>query len=344
MEPTWLQTTWFILIGVLLAGYAVLDGFDLGVGMLHPLARDDEERRTFLNAIGPIWDGNEVWLITFGGALFAAFPYAYATVFEGLYTAVMLLLFALIFRAVSIEFRSKLQTPAWRRAWDWGFFVSSFLATLLFGVAVGNGILGLPLTPAGGFSPAFSFFDLLNPYGILVGLLSLSLFAMHGALYLHLKVPFGPLHERLRGWMWHTWGIFLVCYILTTMYTLIAVGRAVPNFAQFPWAALLVVANVLAIANIPRAVYADRPGQAFLSSCATILLLVALFGLAQWPYLVPARDPSLAGWTVASAASSPKTLGVMLVVALVGMPLVLAYTAVVYWTFRGRVRLEGQGY
>src|SRR4051794_18381242 len=150
-----LHVIWFFLLGTLLAGYAVLDGFDFGVGILHPLARTDHERRLFLNSIGPIWDGNEVWLVVFGGALFAAFPNAYATVFSGFYLAFMLLLFALIFRAVSIEFRSKMKSGGWRRAWDFGFFASSLLASLLFGVAVGNGMVGLPLDARGVFIGRF---------------------------------------------------------------------------------------------------------------------------------------------------------------------------------------------
>jgi cytochrome d ubiquinol oxidase subunit II len=327
-----LQVIWFVLLGVLLAGYAILDGFDLGVGILHPLARTDHERRLFLNAIGPIWDGNEVWLITFGGALFAAFPEAYATIFSGFYVAFMLLLFALIFRAVSIEFRSKMQSPAWRRAWDTGFFVSSLVATVLFGVAVGNGMIGIPLNERGVFTGRF--LDLLGLYPLLLGLLAVAMFAMHGCLYLNRKVPPGPLQDRLRDWMWHTWGIFQVLYILSTMYTLVAVPRAVSNFEHAPWAVGVVVLNVLAVANIPRAVYRGASGEAFLSSCVTIAALVTLFGLALWPNLVTASNNSAYSLTIHRASSSEKTLGIMLVVALIGMPLVLTYTTIVYWTFR----------
>jgi cytochrome d ubiquinol oxidase subunit II len=153
MEWATLCVIWFVLEGILLTGYAILDGFDLGVGILHPFVpRDDTERRIAINSIGPLWDGNEVWLVTFGGALFAAFPEAYATVFSGFYSAFMLLLFALIFRAVSMEFRSKVDHPRWRRVWDWGFFAGSTLATLLFGIAVGNAMLGIPLDESGNFT------------------------------------------------------------------------------------------------------------------------------------------------------------------------------------------------
>ena len=337
-----LHVIWFLLLGTLLAGYAVLDGFDFGVGILHPLAKSDHERRLFLNSIGPIWDGNEVWLIVFGGALFAAFPYAYATVFSGFYTAFMLLLFALIFRAVSIEFRSKMKSPGWRRAWDTGFFLSSLTASLLFGVAVGNGMVGIAIDNRGVF--VGSFFDLLNPYALVSGLVTVAMFAMHGALYLFLKLPDGEIRDRVRGWMWHTWGIFLVLYILGTMYTLVAVPRATANFQHYPWAVLIVVLNVLAVANIPRAVYRDKPIEAFLSSTVTIMCLVALFGLALFPNLVAANTSPENTLTVYNAASSPGTLRTMLIIVIIGLPFVLAYTAAVYWTFRGRVELGEHSY
>jgi len=337
-----INAIWFVLLGLLLAGYAVLDGFDLGVGILHPLARTDEDRRLFLNSIGPIWDGNEVWLVVFGGALFAAFPMAYATIFSGFYLAFMLLLFALIFRAVSIEFRSKMQSRGWRRAWDFGFFGSSLLASFLLGVAVGNGMLGIPLDPRGVFTG--NFFDLLRPYTIVSGLVVVAMFAMHGAIFLFLKLPAGETRDRVRGWMWHTWGTFLVLYMLGTMYTVARIRRATANFEQFPWAAVVVVLSVLAIANIPRSVYADKPLQAFASSTITIMTLVALFGLSLWPNLVSASNDPDNSLTVYNAASSNQTLWTMLTIALIGMPFVLAYTVAVYWTFRGRVRLGEHSY
>jgi cytochrome bd ubiquinol oxidase subunit II len=338
-----LNIIWFLLLGILLAGYAVLDGFDLGVGILHPLARTDRERRLFINAIGPIWDGNEVWLVTFGGALFAAFPNAYATVFSGFYLAFMLLLFALIFRAVSIEFRSKIHSTAWRRIWDTGFFLSSLTATLLFGVTVGNGMRGIVIDAHGDYTGGFA--DLLHPYALLAGLVAVALFAMHGALYLFLKLPEGEqARARVQSWMWHTWGIFLVLYMLGTMYTLVAVPQAIGNFERFPWAAAVVVLNVLAVANIPRSVYQQRPFQAFASSVVTIVCLVALFGLALFPNLVTASNNASHSLTIYNAASSPGTLKTMLIIALIGMPFVVAYTAAVYWTFRGRVELGEHSY
>ncbi|MBS1854945.1 MAG: cytochrome d ubiquinol oxidase subunit II [Acidobacteria bacterium] len=337
-----IQEIWFLLLGILLAGYAILDGFDLGVGILHLLAPTDHDRRLFLNSIGPIWDGNEVWLVVFGGALFAAFPPAYATIFSGFYLALIALLFALIFRAVSIEFRSKMHSAGWRKAWDIGFFSASLLGSLLFGVAVGDAMLGIPLDARGVFTG--DFLDLLHPYALLAGLVVVAMFAMHGSIYLYLKLPDGGTRELVRSWMWHTWGAFLVLYMLGTMYTVARVPRALVNFDRFPWAVLVVIASVLAIANIPRSVYTGKPVQAFASSTVAIAALVALFGLALFPNLVTASNDPKLSLTVYNAASSPGTLKTMLAFAAIGMPFVLVYSAVVYRTFRGRVRLGEHSY
>jgi cytochrome d ubiquinol oxidase subunit II len=336
-----LNAIWFALLAVLLAGYAVLDGFDLGVGILHPLARDDRERRLFLNSIGPLWDGNEVWLVTFGGALFAMFPEAYATIFSGFYLAFVLLLFALIFRAVSIEFRGKVEATGWKRWWDRAFFGSSLLATLLFGVAVGNGMRGVPLDQRGIF--VGGFLDLLGPYQLLVGLLTVALFTLHGAIYLFLKTE-GRVQERLGPWMWHAWGVFTALYMLVTIYTLMDVPTAAANFRRYPWATPAVVLNVLAIAYLPRALYLGRYGRAFATSSFIIVAMVFLFAMALYPNMVTASNDFALSLTIYDAASSPKTLRIGLIIAALGMPFVLAYTGVVYWTFRGKVRLDESSY
>ena len=331
-----LNLLWFGLLGVLLTGYAILDGFDLGVGMLHPFAKTDTERRIFMNSIGPLWDGNEVWLVTFGGALFAAFPHAYATAFSAFYLPFMLLLFALIFRAVSMEFRSKRESVRWRQAWDMAFFASSGLATLLFGVAVGNSMIGLPIGADMEFQGGF--FDLLPPYALLVGVLAVTTFLMHGAIYLYLKTE-GELQDRIHAWMWRTFWAFLVVFLTTTVITLVTIPHASGNFKDYPWAIVIVVLNVLAIANIPRAIHQGRPFYAFVSSSATIAALTFLFGMALFPNLIfSSLDPE---WslTIYNAASSQKTLSIMRNIAFVGMPFVLAYTTVIYWTFRGKVDL-----
>jgi cytochrome bd ubiquinol oxidase subunit II len=293
-----------------------------------------------MNTIGPIWDGNEVWLVTFGGALFAAFPDAYATVFSGFYTAFMLLMSALILRAVSMEFRSKVRHGSWRRVWDVGFTLGSTLAALLFGVATGNVMRGLALDARGDFTG--TLLDLLNPYALLTGALAVTLFAMHGAIYLHLKTE-GDLQERIVPWMWRTFGLFLLTFVLTTMFTLVAIPRATQLLAVHPGLWVVPVANVFAVANVPRAIHRGTPAAAFASSCAVILGLVFLLGVALFPDLVPATDPALS-LTVWTAASSPRTLRIMLLIALIGMPMVLAYTGAVYWTFRGKVRLDPHAY
>jgi cytochrome d ubiquinol oxidase subunit II len=331
-----LHLFWFALLGVLLTGYAILDGFDLGVGILHLAARRDDERRVLLNAIGPLWDGNEVWLVTFGGALFAAFPRAYAAVFSAFYLPFMLLLFALIFRAVSIEFRSKRESAAWRRFWDGAFFAASTVATFLMGVAVGDSMLGIPIGPDGDYTGGVV--DLLRPYALLVGVLAVATFAMHGSIYLHLKTE-GELQRRIHGWMWRTFGFFLVAYMLVTVVTLVTVPAATRNFTRLPWAWVVVLLNILAVANIPRAISKGKPLGAFVSSSCTIAALVFLFGVALFPnLLVSSSDPA---WslTIVNAASSEKTLRIMRMIAFLGMPFVAAYTAVVYWVFRGKVEL-----
>jgi cytochrome d ubiquinol oxidase subunit II len=331
-----LHLFWFALLGVLLTGYAILDGFDLGVGILHLAARRDDERRVLLNAIGPLWDGNEVWLVTFGGALFAAFPRAYAAVFSAFYLPFMLLLFALIFRAVSIEFRSKRESAAWRRFWDGAFFAASTVATFLMGVAVGDSMLGIPIGPDGDYTGGVV--DLLRPYALLIGVLAVATFAMHGSIYLHLKTE-GELQRRIHGWMWRTFGFFLVAYMLVTVVTLVTVPAATRNFTRLPWAWVVVLLNILAVANIPRAISKGKPLGAFVSSSCTIAALVFLFGVALFPnLLVSSSDPA---WslTIVNAASSEKTLRIMRMIAFLGMPFVAAYTAVVYWVFRGKVEL-----
>ncbi|MFP4500931.1 MAG: cytochrome d ubiquinol oxidase subunit II [Candidatus Hydrogenedentota bacterium] len=332
-----LNTIWFVLLGVLLAGYAILDGFDLGVGILHLIPRKDQDRRVFMNSIGPLWDGNEVWLVTFGGALFAAFPETYASAFSMFYTAFMLLLCALIFRAVAMEFRSKRPGRWWRNTFDFLFFLASTVASLLFGVAVGNIMQGVPLDAQGNYTGGF--LDFLGVYPLLVGLLVVALFAMHGSIYVYLKTE-GELQDRIYPYLWRTFGVFLVLYIFTTMYTLVNIPQAVVNFRVLPIAWTVVVLNVLAIANIPRAIHLHRPGYAFVSSACTIAAFVFLFGIALYPnMLVSSVNTAEHSLSIYSAASSPKTLGIMLTIAVIGMPVVLAYTAVIYWTFRGKVEL-----
>ena len=336
-----LNTTWFILIGVLFTGYAMLDGFDLGVGALHLFSKTDEERRVMLNAIGPVWDGNEVWLVTGGGALFAAFPNVYATVFSGFYLAFVLLLVALIFRAVAIEFRSKQPMRWWRQMWDIGFSAGSILSSLLIGVAMGNIAWGVPIDARGEF--AGTFLGLLSPYPLLVGVTTVSLFMMHGALYASMKTE-GPLRDKLRGWIINCMIFFIICYAVTTMATLLYVPHMAARVRANPWLFSIALLNMLAIANIPREIHNHRDGRAFISSCVAMVALMGLFGLEMFPNLVLSNPDVANSLTIHTAASSQKTLRVMLTIALMGLPIVLAYTVSIYWIFRGKVKLDKMSY
>jgi len=337
-----LNTVWFVIVGVLFTGYVILDGFDLGVGILHLFAvHKDEDRRILLNAIGPVWDGNEVWLVTGGGALFAAFPIVYATVFSGFYLPFMALLCALIFRAVAIEFRSKHPSPLWRRFWDFSFAGGSLFSALLIGVAMGNLAWGLPIDAEGEF--AGSFLGLLHPYALLMGVTTVALFAMHGSIYLVMKTE-DALQARIERWVNPLIISFILCYALTTLATLLYVPHITEAFRRQPWLFVLVVPLILAIANIPREINRKKPFLAFLSSCLSMVGLMSVFGLGMYPNLVyslPAPENSL---TAFNAASSQKTLAVMLTIALIGVPVVLAYTASIYYIFRGKVKLHKSSY
>ncbi|TSA30736.1 MAG: cytochrome d ubiquinol oxidase subunit II [Verrucomicrobiaceae bacterium] len=336
-----LNIIWYILVGVLFTGYAMLDGFDLGVGALQLFVRKDEHRRMFLNSIGPVWDGNEVWLVTGGGALFAAFPQAYATVFSGFYLPFMLLLCSLIFRAVAIEFRSKEDWTWWRQFWDVAFSAGSLVSSLLIGVAMGNIVRGIPLDADHEF--AGTFLGLLNPYSLLMGITTVLLFAMHGAIYLTMKTE-GELLEIVSGWVPRLIGFFLASYFLFNLYTLVEVPWVLETVRARPYVFLVVAANVLIVLNIPREIHKGREFHAFLSSCTAMVLMMATFGLTYFPNMVLSSPEIANSLTIYNAASTQKTLGIMLIIALIGVPLVLAYTASIYWVFRGKTTLTKSSY
>jgi cytochrome d ubiquinol oxidase subunit II len=336
-----LNIIWFVLIGVLLTGYAILDGFDLGVGALHLLVKEDKERRLLINAIGPVWDGNEVWLVTGGGALFAAFPNVYATVFSGFYTAFMLLLFVLIFRAVAIEFRSKQEKRWWRQMWDIAFSISSILIAFLMGVALGNIVTGIPLDANGEFTG--TFLGMIKPYTILVGVTTVALFMMHGAIYGVMKTE-GELHNKIRGWVNNTIIFFVICYVTTTMATLVYYPHMTGHFKDYPYLFIVAILNMLAVANIPREIAHGNDFKAFLSSAASIAALMALFAIGLFPNIVISHPNSENSLTIYNAASSQKTLEIMLIIAMIGIPFVLAYTVSIYWIFRGKVKLTNMSY
>jgi cytochrome d ubiquinol oxidase subunit II len=335
MSP--LQVIWFFLIGLLLTGYAMLDGFDLGTGIWHLFAKGDEHRRTNLNAIGPVWDGNEVWLLTGGGAIFAAFPHVYATVFSGLYLALMLVLFALIFRAVSLEFRSKRASARWRGTWDVVFSIASIIPALLFGVAVGNILRGLPLDASKNFTG--NFFDLLNPYALLVGLLGFAMLATHGALYLTMKTE-GEPHERAKRWALTAWVVYLGLYLVAAVVTILSQPQLLENYSALPILWLLPVFALAMIILIPVFRSKGRDGRAFAASSLSIIGLCATAAAGLFPNLVPALGNPQWSLTITNSSSSALTLETMLILALVGMPFVVGYTIWIYRTFRGKVKME----
>ena len=336
-----LQVTWFILLFVLLIGYAILDGFDLGVGMLHLLGRDDRERRISLNSIGPVWDGNEVWLLTGGGALFAAFPPVYATVFSACYLALMLLLVALIGRAVSLEFRSKVESPAWRSVWDIVFAVGSLLPALLLGVAFGNILRGLPIDAAGNFQG--SFLGLLNPYSLLVGVLTVVTFLLHGALYLSGKSD-GAMRQRLIDMLPKLWIGYFVLYLAATVLTIIVSPFLFAGFATSPLALALTALVLAAALGTRYFIGAAKYGSAFIASSAAIGAMIALAAVGLFPRLVPSTIDLANSLTITNSSSSQRTLLAMLIIVLLGVPLVLGYTAFVYRIFKGKVVLTEESY
>ncbi len=336
-----LNTIWFLLVGVLIAGYAILDGFDLGVGVLHLFTRDATERRVMMNAIAPVWDGNEVWLLTGGGALFAAFPPVYATVFSGFYLAFILLLVALILRAVSFEFRGKVDSARWRRGWDLAFGLGSLVPALLYGVAAGNVLRGLAFGADG--APAFAFLSLLNPFALLVGVLGLVMFVLQGATYLAGKTD-GALQQRAQHWAAWGWVVFIGLYAVATVASYFTAPFLFERWFAHPATWVLFALLLLACVAGPLALRAARLGLAFAASSLATLAVIGLAADGMYPRLVPARPDLAASLTIYNASSTPRTLTAMLVIALVGMPIVIAYTIWIYRTFRGKTVLGAESY
>lgn len=338
----WLANLWFVLYVIIICGYVILDGFDLGVGMLSPfIAKGDEERRTLLNSIGPIWDGNEVWLVLGGGALFAAFPVVYASVFSGFYPAMMLVLLVLILRTVAIEFRSKRPSRRWRAGWDSFFFGSSLGITVLLGVALGNIVRGVRLGPDGQIDPRL--LDLLNPYALAVGATAIVMLCLHGCIFLTQKVE-GPLLERVTRLMPRLMLTFFVMMTGVIIWTAVERPRVTENFVDRPWMAAFPVlalgACSIAWLLIRRAQYL----KAFLASALMIALLMGTVAAGLFPVMVPSSINKAYDLTVSNASSANPTLMVMLVIALIGLPFVVLYTAGVYYFFRGKVVLDETSY
>lgn len=337
-----LEFVWFTIFVILLTGYAILDGFDLGVGMLHLFAKKDEERRLILNSIGPVWDGNAVWLVTAGGALFAGFPAVYATICSAFYIPIMILLSGLIFRAVAIEFRSKQPMHWWRWLWDIFFSLASLIIALALGIALGNLIRGIPLDEHGEFIGTLG--SLLSPYALLVGLMTVALFMMHGSIYLVMKTE-GELHDKLRAWVNPSIIFFIMLYAITTAATLIYMPHMTEMIKVRSEFFVVALINMFAIANIPREVNKGRDGLAFISSCVNIVCLLALYGLGSYPEVVRAiNDPENLSLTIYNSSSSAMTLEILLLIAVIGIPLVITYTVAIYYIFHGKVKLDSTSY
>lgn len=325
-----LNTLWFILIAILFAGFFFLEGFDYGVGILLPfLGKNDTERRVLINTIGPVWDGNEVWLITAGGAMFAAFPNWYATLFSGFYLALFLILFALIVRGVAFEFRSSDRSPAWRTLWDRLLFLGSFLSALLWGVAVANLLRGVPIN--GQMQYAGTFFDLLTPFTVAGGLVFLALFIWHGALYLSLKTE-GELARRAEEAASKAGLVTILLVALLAVLTFFQTSLFTKPLA--------VVFLVLAFLTLLVAYYFLRQGRAGLAfgfNAGTILTLTAAVFAGMFPQVMISNLNPAWSLTIYNASSSPYTLKIMTIVALTLVPVVLLYQAWTYWVFRKRV-------
>ncbi len=339
-----LNIIWFLLVGILIIGYAILDGFDLGVGVLHLFTKDENEKRININAIGPVWDGNEVWLLTGGGALFAAFPIVYATVFSGFYIAFMLLLTALIFRAVSFEFRKYMETKRSKKMWDLAFALGSLVPALLYGVAIGNIMRGLPIELKDGkvFS-SITFLGLLNPYSLLVGVLSLVMFTMHGSIYMTMK-SIGKQRERMVSWANKTWIAFVVLYFLATFAAFFEASYMFDGMLKNLLFWVLFIVLFLSIIYIPVGLKAQKFGRTFLSSSIMIAVMILLLALSLFPRLVPSSIDLANSLTIYNAASTHRTLLTMLIIALIGMPFVVGYTIFIYRVFKGKVILTHDSY
>lgn len=337
-----MQVIWYIAFAVLITGYAILDGFDLGVGMLHLFSKSDRERRLMLNSIGPVWDGNEVWLVTAGGALFAGFPEFYASFASAFYIPIMVLLGGLIFRAVAIEFRSKEPMGWWRWMWDVLFAAASFVIAFGLGLTVGNLIPGIELD--GLYIHTGTFSDFIHPYAILIGFMTAALFATHGAIYLMMKTE-GEFHEKMRKFVNPCIITFIILYATATMATLIYHPHMVDTIRQRPYFFIIGILNMLAIANIPREIHLGRDMRAFFSSCFNIACLLALYAIGMFPKLLRASNaPEEYSLTIWNASSSLLTLHILLLIAVIGVPLVISYTAGIYYIFRGKVKLDPHSY
>ncbi len=336
--PTW----WFLVIGGLFSGYEILDGFDFGAGAWHLFFKKELNRRIALNAVGPVWDGNEVWLVIGGGALFAGFPVMYATLFSSLYIPFMLFLIFIIFRAISIEFRGKEEMLWWRRLWDVSYSISSIMLAFLLGVVLGNVLQGFTIGENYQYTGS-GFFEFLNPYAIMTGVTTLALFMAHGAIYLLLKTE-GAMFDQLTNLLQKGMIFFMVSFAITTLYTLLYIPHLSDDFKSAPILFAVPVLTFLSIANVPRLASKKNYKLAFFFSSLTISLLLVLVAVELYPNLLFSTVDPKYSLDVYEAASSERSLGIMLLFVAIGGPLVLGYTFFVYRTFRGKVKLDDHSY
>lgn len=336
--PTW----WFLVVGFLFSGYAILDGFDFGAGTWHLFLKEEHDKRLSINAIGPVWDGNEVWLIIGGGALFAGFPVMYATFFSALYIPFMLFLAFLIFRAVAIEFRNKEDNVLWHKIWDIFYGVSSAVLAVLLGVVLGNLLQGIAVGKAYVYTGS-GFFEFLNPYALLTGLTTLALFLVHGNIYLLLKTE-GELFKRLHKFSMPAVLLFIILFALLTLYSWWNVPYLLDVFKKYPVTLAFPVLTFLSVANIPRLVTKKRFASAFLFSSLTIAFLLMLVAAGLYPNLLLSTVDAKYNLDIYQAASSLKSLKIMMIIVAIGTPLIAFYTFFVYKTFYGKVKLDDTDY
>jgi cytochrome d ubiquinol oxidase subunit II len=336
-----LNIIWFLLIGILIIVYAVLDGFDFGAGVLYLFIKDENEKRIYMNSIGPVWDGNEVWLLAGGGSIFAAFPYVYATVFSGFYIALFLLLLALVFRAISFEFRNKVGSTSWKKIWDRAFGLGSLLPAVLFGVAFGNILKGIPVDASKNFTG--NFLTLLNPYSVLIGILSLVMFTMHGAIYLSNKTG-EKLKERNIKYAFRLWIVFIILYILCSALTIIFIPYLFKGLINNPLFWIIIAVLIISIIGIPVTLKKNSNRSAFIFSSLTIASVIGLSALSMFPNLVYSSLNPVYSLTINNASSTQRTLFTMLIIALIGMPFVAIYTIYIYRVFKGKTVITEGSY